>query len=141
MVAEIKDGAADRDPSGFWRGLAEELAAWQASGRIASFWWRDDDAGAASRALTRLLDLSTAAEAPPAVAAIPSLVEPSLAPALSGRKSVWLLQHGFAHIDHARGRAKGSWELGLHRPLEVVLAELEAGRRIMEEAFGERFLP
>jgi hypothetical protein len=87
----------------FWDGLAQELAAWQASGRRASFWWRDDDAVAASPALERLAGLSAAAGAPLAIAAIPKLIKPSLAPALAGHSTVWLLQHGFAHIDHAKG--------------------------------------
>jgi hypothetical protein len=140
MVKSVDDAAL------FWDGLAQELAAWQASGRRASFWWRDDDAVAASPALERLVALSATAEAPIGIAAIPKLIEPSLAPAVAGHATVWLLQHGFAHIDHAKGLVdpkggKGAWELGLHRPLEIVLAELEAGRAIMQGAFGAQFLP
>ena len=37
--------------------------------------------------------------------------------------------------------SKGAWELGLHRPIDVVLGELEAGREIMQAAFGAQFLP
>jgi hypothetical protein len=138
MTAMVKsvDGAGL-----FWDGLAEELAAWQASGRRASFWWRDDDAVAATPALERLVDLSARAGAPIGVAAIPKLIEPSLARAVAGHSTVWLLQHGFAHIDHAKGREKGAWELGLHRPMAIVLGELEAGRAIMQPAFGAQFLP
>jgi hypothetical protein len=140
MVKSVDDAAL------FWDGLAQELAAWQASGRRASFWWRDDDAVAASPALERLAALSVAAGAPLAIAAIPKLIEPSLAPALAGHSTVWLLQHGFAHIDHAKGLVdpkggKGAWELGLHRPMEIVLGELEAGRAIMQAAFATQFLP
>ena len=138
MTAMVKsvDGAGL-----FWEGLAQELAAWQASGRRASFWWRDDDTVKATPALERLAALSAAAQAPIAIAAIPKLIEPGLAPALAGHATVWLLQHGFAHIDHAKGRDKGAWELGLHRPMDVVLEELEAGRAIMQGAFGAQFLP
>jgi hypothetical protein len=135
MVKSVDDAAL------FWDGLAQELAAWQASGRRASFWWRDDDAVAASPALERLAALSAAARAPLAIAAIPKLIERSLAPALAGQSTVWLLQHGFAHIDHAKGRGKGAWELGSHRPMEIVLGELEAGRAIMQAAFATQFLP
>jgi hypothetical protein len=134
MVNSVDDAAL------FWDGLAEELAAWQASGRRASFWWRDDDAVAASPALERLAALSAAAGAPLAIAAIPKRIEPSLALALAGHSTVWLLQHGFAHIDHAKGRGKGAWELGLHRPMEIILGELEAGRAIMQAAFATQFL-
>src|SRR5262249_33635565 len=125
----------------FWDGLAEELSAWQASGQIATFWWRDDDAAADSPALTRLTALSTATGVPVAVAAVPKLIEPSLPPALAGHPTIWLLQHGFAHIDHANGLGEGAWELGAHRPRATVLAELEAGREIMAGLFGAQFLP
>jgi hypothetical protein len=135
------------DAASFWDGLAEELAAWQADGVRASFWWRDDDAVAGTPALERLAELSANVGAPIGIAAIPKLIEPSLAPALAGHPTVWLLQHGFAHIDHAKGLAdpakggKGAWELGLHRPIEIVLGELEIGREIMRAAFGAQFLP
>jgi hypothetical protein len=141
-MAENVDAAAS-----FWDGLAEELAAWQADGAVASFWWRDDDAVAGTSALARLVALSATAAVPIGIAAIPKLVETSLAPAVAGRSTVWLLQHGFAHIDHAKGLAdpakkgKGAWELGLHRPFDVVLGELAAGREIMQAAFAAQFLP
>ena len=102
----------------FWDGLAEELSAWQASGRIATFWWRDDDAAAASPALTRLVALSAATGVPVAVAAVPKLIEPSLPRALAGQPNVWLLQHGFAHIDHAAGAADVGMTL---RPTDQIL--------------------
>jgi hypothetical protein len=144
MTAMVKsvDGAGL-----FWDGLAQELAAWQAAGARASFWWRDDDAVAASPALERLTGLSATSGAPVAIAAIPKLIEPSLAPAVARHSTVRLLQHGFAHIDHAKGlvdpakEGKGAWELGLHRPMDIVLGELEAGRAIMQGAFGAQFLP
>src|SRR5262249_2188435 len=58
-----------------------------------------------------------------------------------GRTTVWVMQHGFAHVDYARRRGEGAWELGLHRPIELVLAEAETGHRIMQDAFGTGFLP
>ena len=130
----------------FWHGLAGELAAWEADGTVASFWWRDDDAAAATPALERLVALSGNSQVPIAVAAIPKLIAPSLASAVTGRSTVWLLQHGFAHIDHAKGVVgkvvvKGAWELGLHRPLDVVLDELVVGQGIMRAEFGAQFLP
>src|SRR5215470_4865561 len=125
----------------FLDGLGEELAAWQASGRVASFWWRDDDAVAGTPALARLVALSAETSVPLGLAAIPKLIEPSLPPAVAGQPTVWLLQHGFAHIDHAKGLGEDAWELRAHRPLETVLAELQAGCEIMQGLFGDRFLP
>jgi hypothetical protein len=138
----MKAMAKDVDSAAPFRGgLAEELAAWQASGRVASFWWRDDDAVAASPALARLTALSAETGVPLGLAAIPKLIEPSLLPAVARHPTVWLLQHGFAHVDHAKGLGKGAWELGADRPLEAVLGELEAGREIMRAVFGAQFLP
>ena len=44
-----------------WAVLEAELDLWQAAGRTASFWWRDDDAVAATPALSRLLALPESA--------------------------------------------------------------------------------
>lgn len=131
----------DSKAGSFLDGLAEELRAWQASGRVASFWWRDDDAVAGTPALGRLVALSVETGVPVGIAAIPKLIESSLPASVAGQATVWLLQHGFAHIDHAKGLGEGAWELGPHRPLETVLGELEAGREIMQGLFGGRFLP
>ena len=49
-----------------------------------------------------------------------------------------MLQHGFAHADHAPAGAKAI-ELG-GRELAVILAELDAGRGLLTEAFGALFL-
>jgi hypothetical protein len=51
-----------------------------------------------------------------------------------------VLQHGYAHANHAPAGAK-KIELGPHRPLETVLAELETGRRRLADLFGTRALP
>ena len=53
-----------------------------------------------------------------------------------------VLQHGYAHIDHApRGQGLGAWELGLHRPKSVVLDELRAGKTRLDGLFDETFVP
>jgi hypothetical protein len=138
--------AASSPPSGedttsFWQALEAELAQWQAAGETAGFWWRDDDAVAASPELDRLTRCSTDAGAPMGIAAVPKHLEPSLAEALGPHPRIQLLQHGFAHVDHARQKGQGAWELGLHRPVKQILSELGLGRRMMASAFGEQFLP
>ena len=40
-----------------WRSLSDEIARWRDAGRMADFWWRDDDAARPEPALTRLLAL------------------------------------------------------------------------------------
>jgi hypothetical protein len=141
MPASAAASTRDPAPAAFWDGLAEELALWRAAGLTATFWWRDDDAAAAHPALTRLARLSADASAPVGVAAVPRQVAASLAPALRDHPTVELLQHGYAHANHARGLGLGAWELGLQRPMETVLAELAAGRAILAGAFGPQFIP
>jgi len=53
-----------------WGALEAELDIWQSAGRSASFWWRDDDAIAATPELDRLLAL--AQDAPIGLAVIPA---------------------------------------------------------------------
>jgi hypothetical protein len=50
----------------------------------------------------------------------------ALVTALQGLAVVRILQHGYAHVDHAPEGA-GSWELGDHRPQDAVLEELALG--------------
>jgi hypothetical protein len=124
----------------FWSALDRELGEWQSAGMAADFWWRDDDAVAATPELERLLAVSRTAGVALGIAAVPGCLQPSLAPALSGQPQAVLLQHGFAHVNHAPATVRGAWELGPHRPMDEMLAELAAGRWIMEAAFGGQFL-
>ncbi len=123
-----------------WSALAGELDAWQAAGRVASLWWRDDDATAPSPALDRLLDMSARMAAPVTLAVIPAKMSQDLPQRLNGAGKVHVAQHGYAHVDHAP-KGEGAWELGSHRPMPTVLAELARGRNILSAAFGRRFVP
>jgi hypothetical protein len=51
-----------------------------------------------------------------------------------------VLQHGFAHINHAPEGAKKS-EFGDDRPLADMLADIDAGRARLTSLFGDRFCP
>ncbi|UCH74792.1 MAG: polysaccharide deacetylase family protein [Rhodospirillales bacterium] len=122
--------------------LGAELDAWQAVGRRATFWWRDDDATRPGIKLSRLLDL--AGTIPLTLAVIPARARPELDNTLAahreagGRLSV--VQHGFDHRNHAPMTEKKA-EYGPHRPLATMIAELADGCRILESLFGERFRP
>jgi hypothetical protein len=99
-----------------WQALHEELENWQRTGRIATFWWRDDDAADCSPALDRLLGLAQAYGVPLSLAVIPALATAALARQLAGPAAhVSVLQHGFDHANHAPPGEK-SMELGLHQP-------------------------
>jgi hypothetical protein len=120
-----------------WPALDAEIATWAAAGRVATLWWRDDDAIADTPALQRLL--AAAGERPLALAVIPDAATPSLADAVAPLPSVAVLQHGFAHRNHApTGRKKS--ELGLDRPLTVLLQELGDGLVRLRRLFGARAL-
>ena len=110
-----------------WQALAAELDLWA---EPAAFWWRDDDAEVWTSALERLVEALDGV--PFALAVVP-------ARAAGGLPGV-ILQHGWRHRNHA-GAAEKKAELGHHRPCEVMLAELEAGRERLRALYGARFLP
>jgi hypothetical protein len=123
-----------------WTALDDELAHWRDAGRIATFWWRDDDAVRATDALSRLLALARRWEVPLALAVIPGHAEPSVAEILAARPEIAVLQHGFRHVNHA-GEGEKKSELGAQRPLRRITDELGAGRRLIEDLFGSAALP
>ena len=110
-----------------WDDLARELDAWRASGRAATLWWRDDDASRMTGELERLLDLSQETDTPLAVAVVPRDAETGLGESLERRPLASVLQHGYAHRNHAPPGARKS-ELGPGRTIEAMLGELARGR-------------
>lgn len=123
-----------------WSVLDAELERWRAVGREPVLWWRDDDAADATPALDRLLDLQRVSMVPLALAIVPADATPALAERLAHAPDVDLLQHGYAHTNHAPPPDKKA-ELGLHRPMMFVLGELGTGRMALERLFGDRVLP
>jgi len=122
-----------------WTDLASELDAWAAAGRAAEFWWRDDDAVAATPALERFIALQRGCEVPLALAVIPAGVSESLHARLAGEPGIVVVQHGWAHDNHARpGRSKT--ELGSDRPAAYVLGELARGQVRLDRLFGPTWL-
>ncbi|MEM1316018.1 MAG: hypothetical protein AAGI51_15780 [Pseudomonadota bacterium] len=122
--------------------LRRELDAWAEAGRAAVLWWRDDDAGRLGPPERRMLDLAMREGvcvfiATPSNAADAAFVEAVLGAGASAR----VIQHGCRHVDHSPKSEKGGWELGLHRPLEVVLAEQAEGKARLEAAYGPAFRP
>jgi len=124
-----------------WTALRRELDAWRASGRSATFWWRDDDATLCTPALERLLDLAGRHGVPVSLAVIPARATKALATRLADATTpVAVLQHGFDHANHAPDDEK-SIELGLHRPSVAICQELARGRAMLKAIFGERAAP
>ncbi len=122
-----------------WDDLTRELDAWAAAGRTAEFWWRDDDAVTVTPALERLIALHRATEVPLALAVIPAAADERLAARLVAESGIVAVQHGWAHLNHARpGRSKS--ELGPDRPASYVLGELVRGQARLDRLFGAAWL-
>jgi hypothetical protein len=109
-----------------WQALEDELDRWASEGRTACFWWRDDDAIAATPVLDRLIGLHHSSGAPLALAVIPAQAEPGLAERLTSEPRIAALQHGYAHHNHAGSSEKKS-EFPNNRSLIERLADLRAG--------------
>jgi hypothetical protein len=116
------------DPA--WQPLHDELAHWSDAGRVATLWWRDDDAVAPTAALDRMLALVDRHRAPLGLAVIPSLAQAALADRLRSQALVDVLQHGFAHVNHA-GAGERAAEFGAQRSREARLAELALGWQLL----------
>lgn len=123
-----------------WRPLSKALDRWEAAGRQPAFWLRDDDAIEPTGALIRLIDLSAWGEAPVALAVIPAFAGKPLADRLVGSPHIVPVVHGWSHENHAPAGSKKQ-ELGLHRRMEAVLADLERGLRRSEALFAGRAVP
>lgn len=126
--------------AGLWRPLAAELGRWQDAGRIVDFWLRDDDAVEPSAALDRLLALAGHAAVAPTLAVIPARTGRALAERIAGETGLGVAVHGWSHQNHAPAGEKKQ-ELGLHRPADIVLAELADARIIIDSLFPAQALP
>ncbi|RFB84856.1 polysaccharide deacetylase [Rhizobium leguminosarum bv. trifolii] len=123
-----------------WEPLRRELDRWQAAGRVARLWLRDDDAIEPTPDLERLLASSGDNEVPLTLAVIPGLTGEALAARLAGEAGVTVAVHGWSHSNHA-GPERRKQELGSERPAEIVLGELGDGFRLLQRLHPARFLP
>jgi hypothetical protein len=121
-----------------WPDLVAELDRWGEAGQVASLWWRDDDAVAATPELAALLRL--AGGVPLALAVIPAELDRDLPGFLQTLPQVAVLQHGWRHANHAVPGDKKS-EYPATRNAAAVMAELIAGRGRLETCFGAQALP
>jgi hypothetical protein len=126
-----------------WPDLMAEFDRWEEAGKVATLWWRDDDAVVPTARLGRLL--SIASGVPVSLAVIPVDAEQELAQWLADylhsapRASVAVLQHGWRHLNHS-GVGKKS-EFPAERPTSEMASELAAGRARLSELFGPRAQP
>ncbi|WP_051631304.1 polysaccharide deacetylase family protein [Afifella pfennigii] len=111
------------------------LAGAAATGEPIRFFWRDDDAVEPTPALEQLLALFGEEGAPLSLAVIPEPARPALAQRLKREPKVAVLQHGFAHRNHARPGEKKS-EFPASRALAASLGDIEAGWARLENLFA-----
>ncbi|MBX4956072.1 polysaccharide deacetylase family protein [Rhizobium lentis] len=123
-----------------WEPLRRELDRWQAAGRLARFWLRDDDAVEPTPDLERLLALTGESGIPLTLAVIPALTGEGLAARLTKETGVSVAVHGWSHINHA-GPERKKQELGNERSADVVLGELGEGFRLLQRLHPAGFLP
>ncbi len=123
-----------------WDALTRELDAWAEAERVLPLWWRDDDAAKPLPALATLLEMADALQVEVGLAVIPVLAGKALATDLARRPKVVVLQHGYAHRNHATDGERAI-ECGGARPLEEVLDELRRGRQRLARLFDARFAP
>ena len=123
-----------------WPDLMAELDRWGDEDRVATLWWRDDDAAADCAPLRALLRLRGAVDVPLSLAVIPARAADGLARLVADESRIDALQHGFAHVNHGPDSLR-KIELGNHRPPGDVARELAAGRKRMAELFGAASLP
>lgn len=103
-------------------------------------WWRDDDAGRHDMRLDRLLALATAGGWPLGLAVVPAWLDGATARRVLEAPTAHVLQHGWAHANHAVPGAK-SIELGGTVDLDSCRSNLAEGAAHLRSTFGDRFLP
>lgn len=133
----------DPAPAEQWSDLIDELDRWKQAGKVATLWWRDDDAVEPSGALDRLLSIG--GDVPIAIAVVPAGADLRLAewlahPIRSGQTAhLFVLQHGWRHQNHALNGKKS--EFTPERSRVAVASDLAAGRRRLAAFFDTRALP
>ena len=120
--------------------LDRELDRWEALGRRATLWLRDDDACSDSPALRRLFAIAGEHAVPVTIAAIAATADSTLVDALGVCDEATVVQHGYAHRNHAPPGERSA-ELGDGRDARARLDELYRGRARLAQAFRERFAP
>ena len=126
-----------------WSDLVGEFDQWGEGGRVATLWWRDDDAVTANWRLDRLV--SIAGDVPISLAVIPAATDPGLAALIAHLSRslqatrISVLQHGWCHTSRAVDGKKS--EFPSERSCDAVRSDLTAGRARLTAFFGTCALP
>jgi hypothetical protein len=120
-----------------WDRLDRELQAWQAEGRTARFWWRDDDAVTATPELARFA--ATVGNCGAVLAVIPAAADAALARFVAANPQLRVAVHGWSHANHAAASEKKQ-ELGAHRPNAIIMGEIAAGLARLRDMVGPQVI-
>lgn len=123
-----------------WKPLQTELALWQAAGLYLPLWWRDDDAVDVTPQLETLSALSETLGLPAHLAVIPKGAQIELAEYVRAHPELIPVVHGWAHRNHAPPAEKKA-EFRLHRPIDAVVTDAEAGLTRLRDIFGAQLCP
>lgn len=123
-----------------WSDLQDELDRWHGAGITPTLWWRDDDARAVTAPLEQLLQIAGPHHVPVHLAVIPGRLQPDLADRLGECPDVYVMQHGFAHVNH-EPPGHGASEFGQRRDMAQQCDDLRAGWRILEAMHLPNLLP
>ena len=118
-----------------WQWLRHELDRWAEQNRQAAFWWRDDDAVAPTPALERLLALHHRQGVPLALATIPKGADSALADRLELHPGIAVLQHGYAHENHA-GEGERAILVSRRKNARVVGLSVSFGLHLVRHPIG-----
>ncbi len=113
-----------------WHDLQTELDTWLEIDRVATLWWRDDDAVDVTPALEAMTARATSYDIPVALAVIPAYASPELAKLTRRQALTTVLQHGLTHTNHEPPSHKKA-ELADHRPTREVLQDITEGARLL----------
>jgi len=117
-----------------------ELQNWRAAGEQPQLWWRDDDAISVTPQLKHLTRLADGADVEILLAVIPAYANEELAAYIEQCTNLKPCMHGWSHTNHAPGSEK-KCELGAHRELDEVLADIVRGYQRLQALFGKAVLP
>lgn len=123
-----------------WSDLSLALDRLAGEGTVARFWLRDDDAVSGTADLSRLVRWAAACNTQVLLALVPSKADDSLRAVMAETPQLVGAVHGWAHKNHAPEGEKKQ-ELGAHRPLDQVCAELSSAQQRTLEICGTSALP
>jgi hypothetical protein len=113
-----------------WHDLDCELDLWANTGRMATFWWRDDDAVAPTPALERMIGIAERFGVPLLLAVIPEPSTEALRRRVEASPLLAVAQHGLRHKNNATPGDRAS-EFPHARTLSENVVDMTEGLKLL----------